>query len=98
MEYLTIDYIKKHSRVCCDCEDDVIDLYGTSAEDSVLDLLGCTLDELKAAHGGEVPAKVIHATLLLTDNFYQHRSPTEQVTLSTVPYGFDMMLKPYMIL
>jgi len=98
MEYLTLDYIKSHSRICCDCEDDLLDLYGESAEKTVLNLLGRTLDDLKASNDGEVPAPVIHATLLLTENSVRHRSPSEQINLSLVPYNIDMMIKPYMVL
>jgi hypothetical protein len=98
MEYLTLDYIKSHSRVCCDCEDDLLDLYGEAAEQTIINLLGRTLDDLKAANNDEVPAPVIHATLLITESMYQHRAPTEQINLSVVPYGIDMMLKPYIVL
>ena len=31
MEYLTLEYIKQHSRIDFDCEDDLLELYGSSA-------------------------------------------------------------------
>ena len=98
MKYLTLEYIKAHSRIDCDCEDDLIDAYGSAAEDTIIGLLNRSLEDLKATNGGVVPNPVIVATLQLTENLIQHRSNIEQVGLSTVPYSFDMMIKPYMIL
>ena len=98
MEYLTVEYIKAHSRIDYDCEDDLIDLYGSAAERSILNLLGRSLDDLKEANDGLVPPDVIVATFQLADNLIRHRSPVEQVSLSSVPYGYDLMLKPYIAL
>ena len=98
MEYLSIEYIKKHSRIDYDCEDDLIDVYGSAAERAILKLLGRSLDDLKEANDGLVPQDVIVATFQLADNLIRHRSPVEQVNLSVVPYGYDLMLKPYIVL
>ena len=98
MEYLTLDYIKAHSRIDYDCEDDLIELYGSAAEQMVLNYLECSLDDLKEANGGMVPPVVINATYMIADNLYRHRSPTEQTSLYLVPYGIDLMLKPYKVL
>ena len=38
MKFLTIEYIKQHSRLDFDCEDGELELYGTAAEDTILDL------------------------------------------------------------
>ena len=35
MKYLTTDYIRQHSRIDFDCEDDVLELYGEDAEETV---------------------------------------------------------------
>jgi hypothetical protein len=43
-----------------------------------------------------VPAKIIHASLMLVDLSYQQRSPISQQNLYTVPYAFDMLIKPFM--
>lgn len=98
MKFLTLDYIKRHSRIDYDCEDAELELYGAAAEDTVLSILNRSLFDLKEACGGEVPAPVRQAALMLTDNSYQHRSPSEVSNLSVVPYGIDMLLKPYIIL
>lgn len=98
MEYLTVEYIKAHSRIDYDCEDDLIDAYGTAAEQTILKLLGRSLDDLKEVNDGMVPAPVIVATYQIADSLIQHRAPIEQVNLSVVPYGIDLMLKPYIVL
>lgn len=95
MDFLTVEYIKRHSRIDYDCEDAELELYGQAAEEMVMAILGRSLDELKAVNSGNVPASVIQAALLITDNSYQHRSPVEPTNLSLVPYGVDFLLKPW---
>lgn len=95
MKYLTIGFIKVHSRIDYDCENDLLEEYGCAAERMVLNLLGRSLDDLKSENDGEVPDAVMTATLMLVENLIQHRVPAEQVSLSVVPYAFDLMLKPY---
>ena len=98
MNYLTLEYIKAHSRVDYDCEDDLIDVYGSAAERAIINLLNRSLDDLKEANGGVVPSDVIEATFMLADNWIRHRSPISLVNMSIVPYGFDLMVKPYIVL
>ena len=98
MKFLKIDYIKKHSRIDYDCEDAELELYGSAAEETILAILNRSLDDLKTANGGEVPASIVQAALILTDNSYLHRSPSEVTNLSVVPYGVDMLIKPWMVL
>ena len=98
MRYLTLEYIKEHSRIDNDCEDDLLDIYGTSAENSVLNLIGRPLEELKAAYGGVVPEDIIHATLILVENSIIHRSPSESQKRSLVVPGIDSLIKPFIVL
>ena len=101
MKYLTIQYIKEHSRIDYDCEDAVLELYGDSAEQTMASYLnrGVTVEEmvedLKEVYG-HVPAPIIHATLMLVDISYQYRSPISPTNVSVVPYTFDILVKPYM--
>ena len=94
MKYLTLDYIKDHSRICCGCEDRELERLAGSAEQAIMNLCGRTVEDLVECYG-EVPPTVIHATLELVDNFYQHRGVTEPNSLSPIPYNFDLLLKPY---
>ena len=98
MKYLTIEYIKAHSRIDYDCEDDLLDAYGMAAEEAVLNLLNCSLDDLKQANGGNVPQGVINATIELADNLIRHRSPTEQTNITVMPHNFDLLLKSHIVL
>ena len=101
MKYLTLDYIKSHSRIDELHEDlgetDLVTLYAESAEETVLNYLNRSLEDLIDNYA-EVPAPVMHATLMLVDLSYMQRSPISVQTLYTVPYTFDVLLKPYMIL
>lgn len=97
MKYLTLEMIKSHSRIQFDCEDDMLQLYAESAEDTVLNMLNRSYDDLITAYG-EVPKPVIQATLMLVDNSYINRSPVSPQQLYQVPYTIDVLLKPYIIL
>ena len=99
MKWLTIDYIKQHSRIDFDCEDSLLELYGESAVETVLYITRRTYEEIAEKWGTEkkpIPAKIIHASLLLVELSYMQRSPVTQQNLYTVPYAFDMLIKPYM--
>lgn len=95
MKFLEINYIKQHSRIDLNCEDALLELYGTSAENTLLNLIGRTVEELKDMNGGEMPAPIIHAALILIENSCLHRAPSEPTNLYAVPYGVDHLVKPY---
>ena len=95
MKWLTISDIKKQLRVDFDDEDGVLDLYGSAAEDTVLNYLNRTYQDVLEEYG-EVPPAIRQATLMLVDKSYQHRSPAEPTQMYYVLYGFDVLVKPYM--
>ena len=97
MKYLEINYIKQHCRIDFDCEDAELELYGQGAEDTILYLCNRTYENLIGTYG-EVPAEIIHVTLELVCNSYEHRSPASPQNLSCVPYNFDLLVKPYILL
>lgn len=101
MKYITLEYIKAHSRIDELRENlgetDLVILYAESAEQTVLNYLNRSLEDLIDNYA-EVPAPVMHATLMLVDLSYMQRSPISVQNLYTVPYTFDVLLKPYMIL
>ena len=101
MEYLTLDYIKKHSRIDFNCEDDMLELYGNSAENTMAQVLNRGKDATEMVASltedyGKVPDPIKHATLELVDQSYIHRSSADAQQMYYVPYGFDIMVKPYM--
>lgn len=103
MKYLTIDFIKQHSRIDYDCEDQLLEMYGDSAETTMAQYLnrGKTAQDLVDSlteEYGEIPAPIFQATLMLVDVGYIHRNPDSTVPIYLVPYTFDVLSKPYMIL
>lgn len=94
MKWLTIDYIKQHSRIDFDCEDSLLELYGDAAEETALNLMNRTEDDLIEEYG-KIPTPVMQATLMLVDVSYTHRSPISPASQIIVPYTFDLLIKPY---
>ena len=94
MKWLTLDYIKAHTRIDNNCEDELLQLYGESAEDAVLENINRSYDELVEKYG-KVPASIIHASLILVDTSYQYRNPVSSHIMYSVPYTFDILIKPY---
>lgn len=111
MKWLTLEFIKAHSRIDFDCDDELLTLYGDAAEQTVLNYLNRTYDETLEAFGitetttdaegnttetKVMPATLTQAALMLVDNSYQQRSPASAQSLYSVPYTFDALVKPYM--
>ena len=94
MKYLTLNDIKAHCRIDIDAEDSLLELYGEAAEDTVLNYIGKTYDELIEEYT-PLPKPIVQATLMLVDTSYQYRSPISAQSMSIVPYTFDLLVKPY---
>lgn len=101
MQMITMEYIKAHSRIDeireGSAEESLLELYAESAEQTVLNYLERSLEEIYELWGG-VPAPVVQACLLLVDQSYQFRTPMTTMQLYRVDYSFDALLKPYMSL
>lgn len=98
MKYLTFNQIKAQLRLDdeqAELERTLLETYGDAAEDAVLTIIRRPLYNVKQVYG-HVPKKLIQVTLLLVDEWYQHRASAEPGSLSPVPYAFDFMLKPMM--
>lgn len=95
MKYLTLEMIKQHSRIEFDCEDALLTLYADAAEETVLNILDRSYEDLVNEYD-QVPRSVVQATLMLVDNSYLNRSPASPQQLYLVPYTIDVLLKPYM--
>ena len=99
MKWLNLDTIRRQCRIEDNSEDELLEMYGESAEETVLSVLGRSYTELVETFGTDdrpVPAPIVHASLLLVDLSYAQRSPVSQQNMLAVPYAFDMMVKPYM--
>ena len=95
MKFLTLDYIKQQLRIDWSEEDTLLDEYGKAAEDTLLNLLNRNYHDLLESYG-EVPAPLVQAAMLLVGESYQHREPSSAQNMSSVPYTFDLLIKPYM--
>lgn len=97
MKYLTFEQIQQQLRLdSCQAaeEKELLEMYGESAEETVLNTVNRTLEDIIEIYG-HIPAPMRHATLMLVDNAYKERSPITPQNMSTVPYAFDILLKPY---
>ena len=97
MKWLTLERIKQQLRIEPDFheEDDILEEYGESAEETILAYLNRSYEEVISIYG-RVPSPVRHASLMLVDVSYQYRSPISPSNVSLVPYTFDILVKPYM--
>ena len=99
MKWLTKERIKQQCRIEPDFteEDSLLEMYGESAEEVLLNHLNRSYEDLMEVYG-HIPAPLVHASLMLVDVSYQHRSPVSPQNMSIVPYTFDILVKPYMCL
>ena len=97
MKWLTLEKIKQQCRIESDftAEDSRLESYGASAESTILNHLNRTYHDVLEEYG-QVPEDIVNASLMLVDVWYQHRSPVEGLSMSIVPYTFDILIKPYM--
>ena len=97
MKWLTLEKCKWQCRIEQDFhdEDDIIEMYGESAEETLLNHLNRSYEDLIEVYG-RVSAPLVHASLMLVDVSYQYRSPVSSQNMSIVPYSFDILVKPYM--
>ncbi len=100
MRWLDMSSIKAQLRIepSFTQEDTLLTIYGESAEEYVLGYLQRTEEELKAMNEVDktkVPKKIILASLLLVDLYYQQRSTLTPQALHVVDYGFDGLVAEY---
>lgn len=97
MKWLTLEQIKAQLRIEPNftAEDELLKGYGDSAESTVLNHLNRTYYDMLEQYG-RVPQPIIDASKMLVDVWYKHRSPVEALSMSVVPYTFELMIKPYM--
>lgn len=98
MKFLTFDQIKAQLRL----DDEQAELERTrlegmamAAEEAVLAIMRRSLLDVILTYNG-IPQRLIQCTLLLVDEWYQHRAAAEPGALLPVPNAFDFMLKPMM--
>ena len=97
MKFLTLEQIKAQCRIEEDftLEDSKLTLYGDSAEQVIFNMCQRPYEDFIGTYGA-IPQDVVHAALLLVTASYEHNAAVSMQNLSMVPYGFDMLIKPYM--
>ena len=97
MKWLTLERIKQQLRIEPEFhdEDELLEMYGESAEEQVLGDLGRSYEDIMESYG-KVPVKIIHATLLLVDHSYRQRSAADTMSWAPVPYAYESKIKEYM--
>lgn len=100
MKWLTLTLIKQQLRLEQDYhdEDALLELYGGSAENTILQCTNRTVDELKAmnpASTDTIPEEIMEASLMLVTVSYRYRAPIDMQNLSIVPYTFELKIKNY---
>lgn len=99
MRILTLELIKAQCRIEPEMteEDALLKLYGNAAEETVLNYCNRSLESIYEEYGS-IPAAITQGCLLLVANSYKNREPASMTNLYLVPYTFDALVKPYMIL
>ena len=97
MKWLTLEKIKQQVRIEPDFIDDdaLLESYGESAEETVLNVCQRTYDDFISNYGA-IPQPIVEASLMLVTLSYEHRTPVTQYQMYAVGYAFDMKVKPYM--
>ena len=111
MKIVEMAELKQQMRVDFDEEDDVIALYGSAAENAIVNESERTLDDLcrmgyKEQTGAEAaadievgveyfPRSLRLAVLMLAAHFYRNREPVASVNQVVVPYAYEVLCKPY---
>lgn len=65
------------------------------AEDYIVRETRRTAEELRRLGGGDMPAAVVHAALMLVDHWYEQRAAVGAANLGEAPYTLGALLKPY---
>ena len=95
MKWMDLNYLKTHSRILDDCDDALLEQYGTAAEEFLLTYIARTYENLLDIYG-EIPPQLFVAVQMLVENMYQNRSMISQAHYSYVDYTFDALIADFM--
>lgn len=95
MKWLTLERIKQQCRIEQDFhdEDEILELYGESAEEVLMAVLNRTYEDLFEEYG-RVPMPVVHASLMLVAKGYKDRE-SDMVQEAHENKTFCLLIKPY---
>lgn len=96
MATVDLELLKKHVHADDFTDDDAYlqHLLG-AAEQYVCTATNRTKDELLEAGGGDFPAMLQQAVLLIAGHWYNQREAVSGVQMAEVPYTMQALIKPY---
>ena len=97
LKWLSLDAIHAHCRIDFNCEDAELEQMGIAAEQAILDLTRRTYENFIDTYG-RIPDPIFNASLLLVQNLYNNRDAADTQKKEAALYGFDLLLKNYMVL
>ena len=97
LKWLSLDAIHAHCRIDFNCEDAELEQMGIAAEQAILDLTRRTYENFVDTYG-RIPDPIFNASLLLVQNLYNNRDAADTQKKEAALYGFDLLLKNYMVL
>ena len=92
---LTLEDLKTHLRVDFDDDDAYIDRLGKTALSQIVNTTRRSVDELKEMNNGVFPIELHQAALQLVDLWYKERSAVSSINKIAVPYGLELLVKPF---
>jgi uncharacterized phage protein (predicted DNA packaging) len=99
MKWITLEQVKAQCRIEPDFteEDALLTTYGNAAEQGILRLLERSWEDVcESLSREDIDGGLTIAALMLAEHLYKHRGPTENVSVSMVPYALDSLIKPFM--
>lgn len=96
MALVSLELLKKHVRADDFVDDDTyLSRLLSAAEEYVCTATNRTEAELLENGGGELPATLQQAVLLIAGHWYNQREAVSGVQMAEVPYTLQALIKPY---
>lgn len=94
MQYITLEDIHRQLRLEPDFteDDEILTVYGDSAEDFLTAHLNCALDDISAENSGQLPVSLKNALLLYVDYMYDNSGSGDS---KPIPQAFWILTNPY---
>lgn len=96
MRWLTLTLIKEKCRETESYQDNILTLYGETAESLILRLCNRTYDEILEYNNNVFPYELITASLMILNHWFDNGTPVLSAKLSQIPYTLDILIKPFM--
>lgn len=96
MAVVDLALFKQHVRADDFADDDAyLEYLLETAEAAVIRATNRTQEELEQMGGGEIPAPIKHAIMLIGAHWYNQRESVSTVQMHAVPDSLQALIKPY---